>query len=205
MSAKTLRDLSGLPTGQALPAGRTALLLIDYQNEYLDGALPLAGATEAIARAGRLRDAAQRLGWTLIHIHHEARAGSPIFAPGSPGAAPIPALAPRAGEARVVKKLPSSFAGTELPARLEQGGIDTLLLAGFMTHNCVDSTAREAFHRGFRVLVAADACATRDLPLPGEPSAVLPAAAVQAGVLAGLNDRIAEVVGSAVLLKMGDL
>lgn len=197
MSAPTLRELSGLPAGQALPSGRTALLLIDYQNEYLDGALPLVGAVQAVAEAVRLRDAAQRLGWTVIHVHHQTRLGAPIFAPGSAGAAPIPALAPRAGEAVVVKKLPSSFAGTELAALLEQGGSDTLLLAGFMTHNCVDSTAREAFHRGLRVVVAADACATRDLPLPGEPRTVLPAAAVQAGVLAGLNDRIAEVVGGA--------
>lgn len=203
MSAKTLRELGGPPAGLALPGGRTALLLIDYQNEYLGGALPLAGAIEAVAEAVRLRDAARRFGWAVIHVHHHTRPGAAIFAPGSAGAAPIASLLPGDGEAVVVKHLPSSFAGTELAALLEQGGIDTLLLAGFMTHNCVDSTAREAFHRGFRVQVAAGACATRDLPLPGDPSAVLPAAAVQAGVLAGLNDRIAEVVGSAALLGMG--
>ena len=66
-----------------------------------------------------------------------------------------------------------------------------------MTHNCVDATARDAFHRGYRVGIVADACATRDLP--GVGAATIPAAQVHAAVLAGLGDRIAEIVDLATL------
>jgi nicotinamidase-related amidase len=69
-----------------------------------------------------------------------------------------------------------------------------------MTHNCVDSTAREAFHRGYRVGVVADASATRDLP--GPAGKAIPAATVHAAVLAGLGDRIAEIVDVATLKAM---
>jgi nicotinamidase-related amidase len=198
MTANTLRLLAGLPVGQPFVAEKTALLLIDYQNEYLDGALPLVGVEAALCEARRLQDAATEAGWQVIHIHHVGRPGSPFFAPGSPGVAPIAALSPAQGEAVVHKAWPSSFVQTPLAELLAQAGIDTLVVAGFMTHNCVDSTARDAFHRGLRVVVAADACATRDLP--GADGTVVPAAVVQAGVLAGLGDRVAEVATVAGLL-----
>jgi len=79
-------------------------------------------------------------------------------------------------------------------------GSETLLIAGYMTHNCADSTAREAFHRGYRVGVVADASATRDLP--GLAGSTIPAATVHAAVLAGLGDRIAEIVEVATLEAM---
>ena len=78
--------------------------------------------------------------------------------------------------------------------------METLIIAGYMTHNCIDSTAREAFHRGYRVGVVADACATRDLP--GPDGATIPAATLNAAVLAGLGDRIAEIVDVATLAAM---
>lgn len=83
-----------------------------------------------------------------------------------PSAAPIVGLAPGEGEAVIHKHLPSAFTGTGLLGELQTRGVETLIIAGYMTHNCVDSTAREAFHRGYRVGVVADACATRDLPGP---------------------------------------
>jgi nicotinamidase-related amidase len=79
-------------------------------------------------------------------------------------------------------------------------GVETLIIAGYMTHNCVDSTAHEAFHRGYRVGVVADASATRDLP--GPDGKTIPAATVHAAVLAGLGDRIAEIIDVATLAAM---
>jgi nicotinamidase-related amidase len=69
-----------------------------------------------------------------------------------------------------------------------------------MTHNCVDSTASDAFHRGYRVGIVADASATRDLP--GPDGITVPAAMVHAAVLAGLGDRIAEIIDVAMLEVM---
>lgn len=162
---RTLRDWAGLPRRQALPTREAALVLVDYQREYLDGPLRVAGVQAAVARAAALRDWASANGLPVIHVHHvAARADAVLFAPGSAGVAPIPGLEPRTGEPVLVKQMPSSFHGTELDALLRRLGAKTLILAGFATHMCVDATARDAAHRGFQVVVVPDACGSRDLP-----------------------------------------
>lgn len=193
----TLRSLSGVVPAFAadgcLARVETAVVLIDYQREYEAGPLALPGVTGAGAQAQALRHWADDRGLPVIHVLHHARtADAPLFAPGSRGAEPIDGLAPAAGERVVIKHWPSAFVDTGLAGLLTELGTKTLVLAGFMTHNCIDSTARDAFHRGFRVAVVADASATRDLP--GPDGRRLAAADVHAAVLASLGDRIAEVV-----------
>lgn len=204
MTATTLRALTGvaptLHTDGPLPAG-IVVLFIDYQHEYAAGPLALPGQAAASEAARRLRAwaAAHRL--PLIHVlHHAVSPQAPFFAPGLPGAEPLPGLAPALGETTVVKRLPSAFAGTGLADELQALGAEFLLLAGLMTHNCVDATARDAFHRGYRVGIVSDACASRNLPGPdGTPVA---AATVHAAVLAGLGDRIAEITDCATLASL---
>lgn len=205
MSAPTIRQLAGVPAqfhaAATLEVRRCALLLIDYQQIYADGSLALPGCAAAAEKAVALRRWAEARGLAVIHVLHEATSPqAPLFAPGSHGVQPLPGLVPGEREAVVIKRLPSSFAGTTLADLLAERGIDTLLIAGLMTHNCVDATAREAFHRGLRVAVIADACATRDLP--GPDGIVVPAAQVHAAVLAGLGDRQAEIVEAAGLMAM---
>lgn len=204
MSARTLRQIVRAPlqlhAGATLDAAKTAVVFIDYQNEYRQGPLALPDEPVASKAARRLRAWADRVGIALIHVLHRAPATAPIFAADTLGAAPIEGLAPAAGETVIFKHLPSAFIGTGLAEVLQAGGIETLLVAGYMTHNCVDSTAREAFHRGYRVGVVADASATRDLP--GPAGLDIPAATVHAAVLAGLGDRIAEIVEVATLEAM---
>ncbi len=205
MSAPTIRQLAGVPAqfqaGKPLEVGRCALLLIDYQQIYAEGPLALPDWAAAAEQAIALRRWAEAKGVVVIHVLHEATSPqAPLFAPGSREVQPLAGLQPAAGEPVVIKRLPSSFAGTDLAELLAEGGIDTLLIAGLMTHNCVDATAREAFHRGLRVAVIADACATRDLP--GPDGAVIPAALVHAAVLAGLGDRQAEIIQAATLMAM---
>ena len=84
---------------------------------------------------------------------------------------------------------------TELEQQLRAAGITDVILAGFMTHMCISSTARGAFSLGFRPTVVAAATATRDLP--GADGVVVPAATMQAASLAGLRDLFAVVVESA--------
>lgn len=176
-----------------LVAGETVFLLIDYQGEYAAGPLALPQLAPALAAAEALLDWARSHGVRVVHVHHHAPSPTArLFAPGSAGAAPLPGLVPASGEAVVLKAKPSAFAGTGLAALLQAAGARSLVVAGLMTHNCVDATAREAFHLGWRVVVAGDACATRDLP--GPLGGVVSAADVHAAVLAGLNDRMAEVL-----------
>ena len=204
MSARTLRQIVGVPlslqAGATLHATKTAVVLIDYQNEYRSGPLALPDEPTASNAARQLRAWADQAGIVVIHVLHRAPATAPIFAPDSLGATPIAGLVPTEGETVIYKNLPSAFAGTGLNNVLQAQGVEMLLIAGYMTHNCVDSTARAAFHRGYRVGVVADACATRDLP--GTDGKTIPAAVVQAAVLAGLGDRIAEVIDVAGLVAL---
>ena len=96
------------------------------------------------------------------------------------------------GEPVIIKQFPSSFVQTDLDERLRAARGRDLILAGFMTHMCVNSTARDAFNLGYRPTVVAAATATRELPnFDGVP---VSAAALQATSLAGIADLFGLVV-----------
>jgi len=92
----------------------------------------------------------------------------------------------------VVKHYPNAFVGTELDARLKALGVTRVVIAGFMTHMCINSTARGAFSLGYQVSVPAAATATRALPAPD--GSVIDASTVQRVALAALADLFAVVV-----------
>ncbi|BBG05154.1 MULTISPECIES: cysteine hydrolase family protein [Pseudonocardia] len=183
----TLRGLMGLPVEPA-PLGRSALIMIDLQNTYTDGVMRLENVEPALEEAAVLLDRARSAGARVIHVQHDAGEGSPYDV-----TAPIGAIhdsvAPRDGEAVVVKNFPSAFVHTGLAELLE--GYQDLVLAGFMTHMCINSTARSAFSAGHVPTVVAAATATRDLP--GVDGTVR-ATEVHAAALAGLADLPAIVV-----------
>ena len=171
----------------------TALLLIDIQNDYFpDGALPVVGATEAAARAAELLAAFRQRSLPVIHIQHIAkRAGATFFLPDTPGAQIHASVAPQAGETLFVKHFPNSFRETPLLGHLQKVGISHLVIAGMMTHMCIDTTTRAAADLGFTCSLAQDACATRNLAFAG---AEVPAAQVQTAYLAALNGLFASVL-----------
>jgi nicotinamidase-related amidase len=101
------------------------------------------------------------------------------------------AVVPRPGETVIVKSYPNSFVDTELDGRLQACGSANLVLAGFMTHMCLNSTARGAFELGYMPTVVAAATATRPLSVTRE---VVSAASLQVANLAALADLFAVVV-----------
>ncbi|WP_155631189.1 cysteine hydrolase family protein [Burkholderia stagnalis] len=123
------------------PASRRALIVIDVQNEYVTGDLPIEypSVDASLANIGRAIDAAHAAGVPVIVVQHVAPAGAPIFAPGTE------------------KAHASAFAGTDLAAWLDAHGIDTLAVAGYMTHNCNASTVYHAAHAGLGVEYLEDA------------------------------------------------
>ncbi|CAH1648718.1 MULTISPECIES: cysteine hydrolase family protein [unclassified Chelatococcus] len=187
---KTLLQLAGADLSPP-QLSESALVIIDAQNEYVTGLLPLAGIEAALAAAGRLLDAARQAGAVVIHVVHKGGAGGP-FDPAGPGFAIAEPVVPVAGERVIEKGLPNSFAGTDLHEVLTQAGRRSLVVAGFMTHMCVSSTVRAGLDLGYRTTIAADAVTTRDLPDPlgGAP---LSAADVHRAALAELADRFAVV------------
>jgi nicotinamidase-related amidase len=196
MTRPTLRELTSLPSQPAALADST-LILIDCQNTYTQGVMELDGVAAALDEAAALLDRARSAGIPVIHIQHNGGPGSPYDIEAEIGAI-VPAVAPREGEAVVVKQYPNSFVETDLDDRLKALGARNLVLAGFMTHMCVNSTARGAFNLGYAPTVPAAATATRSLPdVSGNP---VPAAVMQAASLAAIADLFAVVVpgGSAI-------
>jgi nicotinamidase-related amidase len=116
--------------------------------------LALSGADAAIANAARLLAAARNVGAKIFHVAHRGRPGG-LFDRAAARGGILPALAPLPGEPVIEKELPNAFAGTDLKARLDAAGHRNIVLAGFMTHMCVSSTARAALDLGFRGIIPA--------------------------------------------------
>lgn len=172
------------------------LLLIDHQLEYdVGGGLELPDVVPAKLELARLLAKARTLGTPIVHIAHHTFLKAPLFDPTGPNSAFMPELAPASGEAVVIKSLANSFAKTNLAELLAGLGRKELIVAGFMTHNCVSSTVRASVEHGYRSTVVAKACATRDLPDPC--GGAIPADVVHQVCLCGLADAQALVVKTA--------
>lgn len=173
----------------------TALLLIDIQNDYFAGGkMPLEGMEAAAENARALLAAFRARDLPVIHIRHlSVRPGSTFFVPGTTGAETHALVAPASGEKVIEKNFPNSFRNTTLADELRAGGIENLVIAGAMSHMCVDATVRAAFDLGFRCTVAHDACATRALEFAGT---AIPASAVQGAFMSALRVPYANVVGT---------
>ena len=120
--------------------------------------------SRAIASAARLLARARTSGAAIFHIAHKGRAGGLFDRDGRTRRDRRRAGAACQAKPVIEKGLPNAFAGTDLQAQLAATGRKDIMLAGFMTHMCISSTARAALDLGFRITVDADSCATRDLP-----------------------------------------
>lgn len=138
---------------------KRALIVIDVQNEYFTGKLRIEypDVRDSLANIGRAMDAASAAGIPVVVVQHLLPAGAPVFAQGSDGAALHLAVAGRRRDHLVDKAMASALVGTDLGAWLRQREIDTLTVVGYMTHNCDDSTVRQAAHEGWKVEFLHDA------------------------------------------------
>ena len=143
---------------------RRALVVIDVQNEYFTGQLPIEHppVSESLPRLLQAMDAAHAHGIPIIVVQHEAPAGAPVFAPGSDGWELHPEVARRPRDHFIRKSFASVFTDTDLADWLAGRGIDTLTVVGYMTHNCDAATIYEGAHRGLRMEFLHDA--TGSLP-----------------------------------------
>ncbi len=144
---------------------KTALLVIDIQNDYFPGGkMVLVEPLAAAKKAYELLQCFREHGGRHVHIQHiSTRPGATFFLPGDRGTDIHDSVAHFEGEPLVQKHYPNSFRETNLLELLKGWGVQRVIIAGMMTHMCVDATARAAADLGFQVIVAADACATRDL------------------------------------------
>lgn len=177
----------------------TALLLVDIQNDYFPGGnMELDGMDRAAANAAAALARFRERSRPAIHVQHlSLQPGATFFVPGSEGAEIHASVSPR-GEERVLRKhFPNAFRETPLLDELRAAGIDGLVIAGAMSHMCIDATTRAAADLGLRCSVVHDACATRALRF-GE--ATIPAGQVHGSFMSALGAGYAKVVSLTELL-----
>ncbi len=172
---------------------KTALIVVDVQNDYFPGGkMPLEGSVEAAQQARLVLAHFRERGLPLVHIQHEsAYPGARFLIPGTRGVEINEAVAPEPGETAFTKRYPNSFRETPLPGFLRDPGVERLVICGMMTHMCIDATVRAAFDNGFRCVVLGDACATRALTFR---NLEIPAAHVHGAFLAALSPIFATVM-----------
>ena len=144
---------------------KTALLVIDIQKDYFPGGkFPLVHPEAAAKKAYELLQCFREHGGHHVHIQHiSLKPDAAFFIKGDSGSDIHDLVAHFEGEPIVYKHYPNSFRETELLEMLKGWGIERVVITGMMTHMCVDGTSRAAADFGFEVLIAEDACATRDL------------------------------------------
>lgn len=146
-----------------------ALILIDIQKEYFEnGALELVNPIAASENAKKLLEHFRKENSTIVHVQHISAEGVPFFVPGTNGVEIHENVKPLAGEKVITKQFPNSFRDTDLLEYLQSKGITHLVIAGMMTHMCIDAGTRAAFDFGFECTVIGDACATMDLHINGQ-------------------------------------
>jgi nicotinamidase-related amidase len=138
-----------------------ALLVIDVQNEYFTGRLPVTYPPESFENILKAMDWAHAARVPVAVIQHTNLAPeSPAFRKGTDGWELHPEVKRRHADIVIEKHLPGSFTGTALEDWLRQAGITEVTIAGYMTQMCCDTTARQAFHRGYGVRFLSDATGT---------------------------------------------
>jgi nicotinamidase-related amidase len=164
---------------------KTALLLIEYQNDFVsdggaqhDAVKAVMADTDMLAHSRAVVEQARARGVTVMHAPISFAEGYPempsdsygilagikqanAFHKNSWGAAIADTMAPVDGDIVVEgKRGLDCFASTNIDFILRQRGITNLAIAGFLTNCCVESTMRSAYERGFRVVTLTDCTAT---------------------------------------------
>jgi nicotinamidase-related amidase len=172
-----------------LDPAKTALVLIEYQNEFTSEGGVLHGAVSAVMdktgmlpKTVALVDAARPAGVTIMHAPITFAPGygelsrhpygilkgvvdGNAFVKGTWGAAIVDDLTPAEGDIIIEgKRGLDTFASTNLDFILRSKGIETVIIGGFLTNCCVESTMRSAYENGYRVITLTDCTAATSVP-----------------------------------------
>jgi ureidoacrylate peracid hydrolase len=168
----------------SIDPAKTAVVLIEYQNDFtteggvLHGAVaPVMDKTGMLDNTRRVAEAARAAGATVMHAPITFAAGyneisshpygilkgvvdGNAFVKGSWGAAIVDELAPADGDIVIEgKRGLDTFASTNLDFILRSKGIETIALGGFLTNCCVESTMRTGYEHGYQVITLSDCIA----------------------------------------------
>lgn len=172
---------------------KTALVIIDVQNDYFSGGKwELHKADAALGNTQRILAAFREKKLPVIHIQHISNGpNAAFFAPDTYGALIHANLTPIEGESHIIKHAPNSFFETGLADTLKSQSITDIVICGMMSHMCVDTTTRACRDHGLNATLIEDACAARDLNYNNK---IIPAETVHDVFMASLNGTFANVI-----------
>ena len=166
-----------MTTQLSIDRGRTALLVMDYQNDIV-GSVSASERTGLLHRASSVVTATRKAGIPVIYVvvsfrpgHPEVSARNKSFSAmkstgrlreGAPGARVHGSVRPDPGEVIVTKRRVGAFSTTDMETVLRSMGVTNLVLAGISTSGVVLSTVRWAADVDYEIVVLADCCADPD-------------------------------------------
>jgi nicotinamidase-related amidase len=179
---------------------KTALLLIDIQNDYFPGGrMELEGSLQASLRAKDILEVCRAVQIPVFHVQHvSTQKGAAFFLPDTEGVLIHENVKPLPGEVVIQKHYPNSFRETSLLEDMKKKEINRLIICGMMTHMCVDATVRAAFDHGFTCVVIHDACAARALSFNNE---TIPAAQVHGAFMSALGAIYARILATGDIIQ----
>lgn len=179
-----------------------ALLVVDAQHAVNDASHGRRNNPQAEANIARLLEAWRETGRPIIHVKHNSRLESSTFHASKPGNAIMDVAQPLAGEPLIEKDVNSAFIGTDLEQRLKEAGISTLVIVGFTTNHCVETTTRMAGNLDFETFLVSDGTATHGRV--GPDGQVYDAETIHSVSLASLHGEFATVVDTSSVLAALD-
>jgi len=155
---------------------RTALVIVDMLNDFVDGVLANPPAKEIVATIASLTDRARATDdWVVLYAndaHHLSDVELRVFPPhamaGSPGAEVVSELRPGPEDTVVNKRFYSAFTDTDLDAHLRMHDVGRVVLVGQHTDCCIRHTSYDAFIRDYELVVCPDATTVFE-PAADEP------------------------------------
>lgn len=140
---------------------KRALLVIDVQNEYFTGRLPVSYPENSLSKICQAMEAANEKNLPIILIQHTApQKDAQTFVKDTFEWEIHEEILNKKFDYIIEKTLPGSFTGTELERILKGQNIDTVVISGYMTQMCCDTTSRQAVHLGYNVEFLSDATGT---------------------------------------------
>ena len=167
-----------------------ALIVIDLQNDYFGGGnMELVNIDATLKKINKLIQYAREQRYKIFIIQHFAAEGASFFAPKTEGVEINKDLDIQSGII-ISKNYPNSFRETKLHEELQANNIDSIIICGAMSHMCIDTTVRAGFDLGYKIELASDACATRDLEFKDE---IIKAKDVHNSFMSALGSAFCEV------------
>lgn len=157
----TQKTFQGKYDGRSDKGSKRALLVIDVQNEYFTGLLPVCYPQNTLSNVLMAIEKAKKSNIPVVIVQHTlVTPNAKAFIRESEGWELLDEIKNISYDHYIEKNFPSSFVGTDLEEWLRTNNIDTLVISGYMTQFCCDTTARYGYHLGFNVEFLSDATAT---------------------------------------------